>query len=238
MFHLFRRDQPSPRQLQKALKRLTETHGEQSPRIEAAERLADWGTPESIYTLIKRFTVSSRVITQDIEEKQNVVDMLIQLETEAIDPLLRFIKNNHQVDWPVRALAEIVSEEALATYLVDTIQTVALSEFAPAEQRVSLLRAVRAHVTTEMAPLLRGFLNDSDDDVRIAAIHNLSEIGSSERETLLETFLNSPERPRIQLTIVDLFADLGWGVKGYRPKIEQNLPEGFLLNGKGVIQRR
>ena len=103
MFDLFRRGQPSPKQIQKTVKRLTEPHGEQGPRIEAAERLAGWGTPEAIFGLVKRFTVSSRVITQDIEEKRIVVDMLVGLADASVEPLLRFMKTNHQVDWPVRA---------------------------------------------------------------------------------------------------------------------------------------
>ena len=89
-----------------------------------------------------------------------------------------------------------------------------------------------------MAGLLRGFLGDSDDDVRIAAIEGLVEIGSSERETLLQAFLDAEDRPRIRLKIADLFAERDWAVKGFRPKIEETLPEGFALNAKGVIRRR
>ncbi len=238
MFDLFRRGQPSPKQIQKTVKRLTEPHGEQGPRIEAAERLAGWGTPEAIFGLVKRFTVSSRVITQDIEEKRIVVDMLVGLADASVEPLLRFMKTNHQVDWPVRALARIVPQEELVRHLVETIETVALSEFAAPEHRVSLLRAVGGHVSAEMAGLLRGFLGDSDDDVRIAAIEGLVEIGSSERETLLQAFLDAEDRPRIRLKIADLFAERDWAVKGFRPKIEETLPEGFALNAKGVIRRR
>ena len=238
MFDLFRRGQPSPKQIQRTVKRLTEPHGEQGPRIEAAEKLADWSTPEAIFGLVKRFTVSSRVISEDIEEKRMVVDMLVGLGDAAVGPLLRFMKTNPQVDWPVRALARIVPQEELVRHLVETIETVALSEFAAPEHRVSLLRAVQGHVTSEMAELLGGFLEDSDDDVRIAAIESLVEVGLSERETLLQAFLDADDRPRIRLKIADLFAERDWAVKGFRPKIEETLPEGFALNAKGVIRRR
>ena len=144
------------------------------------------------------------------------------------------MKVNHQVDWPVQALASIVSREELVRCLVEIIEDVAQSEFAAPEHRVSLIRAIHDHVTPEMAPLLGSFLEDSDDDVRIAAIEAMIEIGETTREGLLEAFLDAGDQPRIRRRIAELFADRGWAVKGYRPKIEEVLPEGFGLNAKGV----
>ena len=74
MFDFFKRGDPRLKQIEKTVKRLTEPSGEDGPRIEAAERLTDWGTPEALYGLLMRFTISSKVITQDAEEKRMVVD--------------------------------------------------------------------------------------------------------------------------------------------------------------------
>ena len=58
MFDFFKRGQPpSTRQIEKLVKRLTEPQGEDAPRIEAAEKLSDWETPEATYALLKRFTM-------------------------------------------------------------------------------------------------------------------------------------------------------------------------------------
>src|SRR5215831_14674476 len=114
MFDFFKRNQPpSPKQIDKVVKRLTETGGEDGPRIEAAQRLADWGTPDALYGLLKRFTISSKVITQDIEEKRMVVRMLVDKGEDAVDPILRFISTHHHVEWPVQALSEILPKEEL-----------------------------------------------------------------------------------------------------------------------------
>ena len=239
MFDFLKRsDGPTPKQIAKAVGRLTETHGEEGPRIEAAEKLFEWGTPEATLAMLSRFTMSSRVITQDIDEKRMIVSMLVEKGPSAVEPILRFMKTHHQVDWPVQALAGIVSREELVQHLVDIIDNVAQSEFAAPEHRVSLIRAVHDHVTPEMATLLGSFLDDSDDDVRIAAVEALIEIGETTRETLLEAFLAADDQPRIRRRIAELFADRGWAVKGYRPKIEETLPDGFGLNSKGVIQLR
>src|SRR5436853_2430959 len=135
MFDFLKRNpSPSSRQIQKLVKRLTESQGEDAPRIEAAEKLADWGTPDALYGLLKRFTISSKVITQDIEEKRMVVQMLVDKGQEAVEPILRFLGKHHQVEWPVRALSQILSREELVPMLVGALEKVAAaSAFTPPE---------------------------------------------------------------------------------------------------------
>jgi HEAT repeat protein len=240
MFDFFKRNQaPSSKQIDKVVKRLTEPQGEDGPRIEAAERLAEWGTPEALYGLLKRFTISSKVITQDIEEKRMVVRMLIEKGNDAIEPILRFLGSHHQVEWPVQALSEILPREELIPRLVGALEKVAAaSAFTPPEHKADLIRAMRGHVTPEIAAVLKQFLSDDDDDVRIAAIEAISEIGEEMREPLLEAFLEADDRPRIRIKIAETFIDHEWPVKGYRPRVEQALPEGFYITAKGIIRRR
>ena len=123
--------------------------------------------------------------------------------------------------------------------LVDILGKVAAaSEFTPPEHKSDLIRAMRDHVTPEIASVLRQFLSDDDDDVRIAAIDAISEVGEDMREPLLEAFIKAADRPRIRIKIAEVFADHDWPVKGYRPTIEATLPEGFHLTSKGLIRRR
>jgi HEAT repeat protein len=240
MFDFLRRNQaPTTKQIEKVVKRLTEPQGEDGPRIEAAQKLAEWGTPDALYGLLKRFTISSKVITQDIEEKRMVVRMLVERGNEAVEPILRFLGTHHQVEWPIQALSEILPREELVPKLVSALEKVAAaSAFTPPEHKSDLIRAMRGHVTPEIAAVLKQFLSDDDDDVRIAAIDAIAEVGEDMREPLLEAFLETDDRPRIRIKIADIFADHDWPVKGYRPKVEQTLPEGFHLTAKGVIRRR
>ncbi len=240
MFDFFNRgQQPTAKQIEKTVKRLTEPGGEEAPRIEAAEKLADWGTPDALYALLKRFTISSKVITSDIEEKRMVVGMLVEKGTEAVEPILRFLKTHHQVEWAVQALSQILPHEELVAKLVSVLQEeVAGGDFAPPEHRASLIQAVRGRVTPEIAEVLRRFLSDDDDDVRLAAIDAIAEAGEPMREVLLETFIENVDGTRIRIKIADIFADREWPVKGYRPKVEEMLPGGFQVNAKGLIRRK
>ena len=58
------------------------------------------------------------------------------------------------------------------------------------------------------------------------------------RESLLEALLETNDRPRIRIKICDLFTEQEWPVKGYRPKVEHALPEGFDITAKGFIRRK
>ena len=58
--------------------------------------------------LLKRFTISSKVISSDVEEKHMIVRMLVDKGEAAVEPILKFMKTHHQVEWPVRALMKIL----------------------------------------------------------------------------------------------------------------------------------
>jgi HEAT repeat protein len=238
MFDFFKRSTPSQKAIDRQIKRLIEPGGEDGPRLEAAEKLADWSTPDSLYAMLRRFTISSKVITQDIEEKRYVVKLLAGKGSAAIEPILRFIKRYHQVEWPVQALAQILPKDELVPKLVEALVYVGEGEFTSPEHRTSLIKAMHGLVTPEIAQQMRHFLKDVDDDVRIAAIHALAELGEEMREPLIETYLDSEDRPRIRIAVAEVFADREWSVKGFRPRFEENLPDGFHLNAKGFIRRR
>jgi HEAT repeat protein len=224
--------------IERLTKKVTETGGEDGPRIEAAQKLADMESPEATFALAKRFTISSKVITQDIEEKRMVVNMLAAKGEKAVEPLLRFLKSYHQVEWPVQALARILPTEQLIPRLVAVLEDVAQNPFTSPEHRSSLIKAMHGHITPEIADALKKSLEDDDDDVRIAAVHAVAEMGEEAREVLLQSFASAEDRPRIRIAISELFADRDWPVKGYRPTIEANLPEGFHITAKGHIRRK
>jgi HEAT repeat protein len=236
MFDFLKRSSGS--QIDKLVKRLTETAGEDAPRVEAAQKLNDIDSPEATYALARRFTMSSKVITQDIEEKRMVVRMLVDKGERAVDPILRFLKSHHHVEWPVQALAQILPTEQLVPKLVDVLEKVALNPFTSPEHRSSLIKAMHGHVTPEIAETLKRSLEDDDDDVRIAALQALAEVGEDFRDSLLEALIHADDRPRIRIAVAELFADKDWPVKGYRPSVEASLPSGFYVTAKGLIRRR
>ena len=122
---------------------------------------------------------------------------------------LQFIKKNQQVEWPVQALAQVLTRDDLVPKLVEALEYVGEGEFTSPEHRTSLIKAMHGLVTPEIATTIRRFLKDDDDDVRISAIHALAELGEQMREVLLEAYIDSEDRPRIRIAVCEVFADHG-----------------------------
>src|SRR5881409_1430085 len=102
---------PSPRQLHRAMKQVTQIHGDAATRVGALERLAEWGTPEAASTLLRRFTVQVSQGSMDLEEKQYTVRLITQIGRPAVEPILQYLRTEGEVTWPVRALREILPYE-------------------------------------------------------------------------------------------------------------------------------
>ncbi len=148
------------------------------------------------------------------------------------------MKTHHQVEWPVRALMQILPKEKWVPLLVEVLENVAQNPFTSPEHRASLIKAMHGHITPEIGVTLRKSLEDDDDDVSIAAIQAIAELGEEVREPLLELFIRAENRPRIRIAIGELCADREWPVKGYRPGVEAALAGGFHLTAKGFIRRK
>ena len=84
-------------------------------------------------------------------------------------------------------------------------------------------------VLEKHADFLRDFRGDTVHPSTIQVIHELG---------LLEAFLAANDRPRIRIRIAEMLAEREWPVKGFRPKIEETLPEGFHLTAKGLVRRK
>ena len=83
---------PSERQIQIALKQVTQIHGEASNRVVAMERLAEWSTTEAAATLLRRFTVQTPQSSMDLEEKQYAVKLLSEMGEVAVEPIMSFLR--------------------------------------------------------------------------------------------------------------------------------------------------
>ena len=98
-----RNNGPSERQIRRATKQSTETHGDAAVRVGAMERLADWKTPEAAAALLRRFTIQVPQATMDLEEKQYTVRLLTEMGRATVEPILNYLRTEPDVTWPVRA---------------------------------------------------------------------------------------------------------------------------------------
>jgi HEAT repeat protein len=237
---LFAADEgPSERQIRRAIKQVTQTHGEAATRVAAMERLAEWKTPEAAAALLRRFTVQVPQASMDSEEKQYTVRLLVHMGKSAVNPILQHLETEPEVTWPVRALREILPAEEYHAALKNLLDRLASGYTRWPEAKVVMIQ----HLSDEAFPLVQETvlkcLEDDDDDACIAAVDYLAKNGGEEiREKLIETFLSAESRPRVRGHILDQLCEREWPVKGYRKKVEEAIVDPFYLTAKGTVKRR
>lgn len=232
-------DEPSERQIKKALKQVTQVHGEAATRVAAMERLASWRTPEAAAALLRRFTVQTPQASMDLEEKQYAVRLLAQMGKAAAQPILNYLHAEPDVTYPVRALKEILPPEEFHKCLMDVLTSLSNGYTRWPEAKTVFI----GHLPDEAFPLVAetviGSLEDEDDDVCIAAIDYLARNGDETiREKLIQVFLESESRPRVRGRILDHFCEMEWPVKGYRKKMEDAIALPFYLTARGTVKRK
>lgn len=234
-----RHEGPSGRQLRRALKQVTQIHGDASPRVAAMERLAEWATPEAAAALLRRFTVQVAQGSVDLEEKQYTVNLLLRVGAPSVLPILNYLQTEAEVTWPTRALREILPPEEFYEAMRTVLEKLAQGYSRWPEARAVLIQQLPDEAHSLVRDSILKFLEDEDDDVCITAADYLSRNGDEEiRERLIQAFLKSESRPRVRGHILDLFCDREWPVKGYRKVVEEAILEPFYLTSKGTVKRR
>jgi hypothetical protein len=230
---------PSDHQIRRAIKQATQPHGDASMRLSGMERLANWRTAESAAGLLRRFTVQVPQASMDQDEKQYAMRLLAQMGTVAVDPIMRYLKSEPEVTWPVRALREILPPEEFRLRMKELLVEMATVYTRWPEAKVVIIQHLPDESFSLMRPVILQYLQDDDDDVCIAAADYLARNGDEEiREKLIETFLCYESRPRVRGRVLDILCELEWPVKGYRKKMEEAISEPFYLTSKGTIKRR
>ncbi len=230
---------PSERQVRRALKAATQPHGDAATRVSAMERLASWKTPEAAAALLRRFTIQVPQASMDLEEKQYTVRLLVQMGTVAVAPILKYLRTEPEVTWPVRALRDILPPEEYQAQLKKVLDELGTGYTRWPEAKTVLINHIPDAAFPSMHEIVSRFLRDEDDDVCIAAAEYLARNGSEEvREELLETYLEAEGRPRVRGRILDLFCEHEWLVKGYRKRVEEAISEPFYLTARGTVKRR
>ena len=230
---------PSERQLRRAVKAATQIHGDAAPRVSALERLGAWGTPGAAAALLRRFTVQVPQGSMDLEEKQYTVQLLARIGRPAVEPIVHFLKTEPDVTWPAQALREILSPEEFVATIRTTLEELARTYTRWPEAKTVLISLLPDEAYPAVRDTVMKYLDDENDDICIAAADYLARNGDEEvRERLIEKFLEAESRPRVRGRILDHFCEREWPVKGYRKRLEAEIPDPFYLTAKGLVKRR
>ena len=238
ILELFSREGREAARIRRAAKTLTERYAQPEPRMDAADRLVRVGTPEAIYQLARRFTITSGNLEQDDQEKRWVRDLLVEQGDRAADPLRRYLRGHDDITWAMDALSKLLPADELAEFLFAVLQdgdAVAIR----GPKAVQIVGFLAGLDTEGIAAGVARCLTSSDDTVRIAAVAALRTYAEpTTRDALLEALVSDEEDSvRVRIAISELLADLEWEIRGHRPGVERVLPDGFRVSSRGRILR-
>lgn len=231
----------SPEKRIKSLqKKVTERYGPPENRQKAIDQLLDLGTPEALSALLMRFTVKSEPSITDAEEKDYTYKAILRFEDEAVEPLKAFLRRSDvATSWALKMLRELLPQADIVAVCVELLERLGPEYSRDPEKKLVLVSTLGELEDERIPPALIPFLEDPSDDVRIAAASALSRRKDERaREPMLKAFVESSDRARVVAALAAALADSGFGIQGYREKIERGLPEGFYVDKAGQVKRR
>ncbi|MBV8758664.1 MAG: hypothetical protein JO257_15365 [Deltaproteobacteria bacterium] len=230
VFGLFSKE----RALQKTIEKATNKLAQQQDRWSALERLREDGSEEALYGLTKRFGITSLKGVEDEQEKNWVVDVLVekgnaypaavtgqtteqrdagrkQNQERVLAALVRFIKSSTELSlsYPLRVVEKVADHDKVIE-LVDSILESEPPGYARfPERRIDLIKWFcewKGASDDEILPRITPYLADFDENVRFTAIDGLSSRAPDRLTGPLIDALVRPEEEsgRIRRTIVEV----------------------------------
>ncbi len=224
---------------QKAGQKVVNKNAEAATRFAAADELSQIGTPEAIACLLQRFTVVIGGPTPDEDEKKHVRNIVVNTGSVAVKPLITFLRENEVVGQALEILKEITQSQDYLDHLLQLTESFDPVYSKYPDKKIQVLQEIGKFEDTRIVSAMTPFLEDTDDDVRMAALKAISrQEEEAAREQVVQMIVESHESPRLRIAACEIVSDKNWNVKGYRKQVESVLPDAFLLNKKGQIIKR
>jgi HEAT repeat protein len=230
----------SPEKALKLKAKVTQKYGDPVTRQKAIQQLGEMDFPEAVSVLLSRFTVTVEPQTTDADEKEQAFELVRGRGAVAVPTIVEFLgRTDLASSWAVRLLQALLPEPEVVGILVDQLGTLARGYTRNPEKKLVLLGWLTGKDDPRIAPAVLPLLEDMADDVKIAALSALGPLKHAPaREPMLALLTAAETGRRVQTAAVEALAASGFGVQGFREKVEALLPDGFFVDKSGVLKRR
>jgi HEAT repeat protein len=230
----------SPERATRLKAKVTQKYGGPEARQKAIQQLGEMDLPEATASLLARFTIAVEPQTTDADEKEHVFALIRNRGEAAVEPVRTFLRRNDSASsWAMRLLRELLPAERYGTVVVEHLGELAELYTRDPEKKLVLLHEAESLEDPRVAPRALPFLEDMADDVKIAALRALAPRAYPEAREPMLKLLTAPETARrVQTAAIEAIARSGFGVQGYREKVESLLPEPFFVDKAGILKRR
>jgi hypothetical protein len=220
--------------------KVTQKYGDPTSRQKAISQLGEMNIPEATSSLLARFTVTVEPLTTDADEKEHVFELITSRGRSAVDAVREFLRSTDtSSSWAVRLLSALLPEPELIGICVEFLHQLGSTYTRNPEKKIVLIQFLTGKDDPRIAPALVPFLEDMSDDVKIAAIKGLGPLKyEPSREPLLHLLTAEDTARRVQTAAIAALHESGFGVQGYREKVEALLSEPYFVDKSGLVKKR
>lgn len=227
----------------KALKlkaKVTQKYGDPTTRQKAIEQLGEMDLPEATAALLGRFTINVEPATTDADEKDHVFEVLKARGDKVVEPVKQFLLGNDKASsWALRILDAVLPEQEAITAALSVLEKMGAGYSRDPERKLVMMHFLEEKDDPRIVPAVLPFVDDTEDDVRITAVKLLAKRKDERaREPFLNVLTSGDIGKRVQTALIAGLCEAGFGVQGYREKVETLLSEPFFLDKSGVIKKR
>jgi hypothetical protein len=242
LFDLLSKEKRGERARSRNIARAVNKYAQSADRLKALEGLADDGSDEALYGLLRRFGMMYDKTIEDEQEKEWVFETLCEKGASALPAVKRYLFSADSISWPLRLLDRVAPSKDEEMAMLEEV----MARHEPGYERDPTKKMqFLSHLATLKHPrsavLAVPYLKDMDEGVRYTAAETLvrQKDEAVARQPLLELFGSDQEESlRIRLRIAEGFVELGWTVQGFRPAIEKKLPDAYTIDREGHIKKK
>ena len=239
---LFDKEQKEKKKIAKMKKTIMNMYVQPQERQYTLQMLRDIGTDAAIDAILGRFDESSHNSTVDLEEKQYVYDILVDMhrhDARIVDLVIDHIKRaEEKVNWPLKVVQDIYDFEEMANFLREILDSMKTEYQRDPQKKQEIILRAAEFKNEKLAEALPRFLEDPNETVRFLTVETL--LTQNFEKTLIDPLaelLADEESLRIVQKIALAFSEhRSWLIReDLREAVKLALPEGYGLHASGYI---
>ena len=246
LLDFFNKEKSSERKLQKFEKKLKNMYVQAQERQYVIHELGQMATTDAVWVLLQRYNENNQNTTLDIEEKQLVLETLLQIarssDADVVGQLKRFVMEKEvKVNWPMKALETLLGQEGYTAFVVEVLQTCDTIYQRTVEKKQELILRSTELKHPTLAHQLARFIRDDNETIRFLAFDaGLKQEGTPELGTAIFEQLLTEESTRIPQKVIPLLVgrtDLPVPEE-LRDQVQHWLPDQLNIHADGHVYRR
>jgi len=210
--------------------------------VEERQNMAYWlaedGKPDAILAMLGRFEMTYEHHMKDVDEKELVESLVLELGDDAVDPLATFLRRCTNFARPMGLYERVAGADRCRALILELLDAeYEKSELKPKKKKDLLIRLADFKGEDVTASAVR-FLEDFDEGCRYAAVEVLlaQPDGPSIIAPLLGLLADEDEESgRLQHRIGEAAAARSWDLGEHAGSIAKNPPTNFKVAGSRLV---